>query len=256
MANQTTYYKNRKQIRISIMQTFPDLVRLKREENKASFNKLLLEIVPDIRKYIIKRIKTAIQKNHFPKNKYVPNDFIDQLFIETYDHIEELKVENDFYLWLFKKTNELLEDTILEEEVDEFFFKNIDDCSKPEWDAMQENYSTDGGGDLLMIEELDDMSYNHNDYTLNHVFVENKEKAMIEKIDKDLNTEEIQSHIATVLHNLPLAMRNVFELHTNQHLELEEISHIRNNTLEEVEQLLKDAKKELQVSFFNRYSVN
>jgi DNA-directed RNA polymerase specialized sigma24 family protein len=256
MENQNTYYKIRKELRISIKQTLPNLIKLKKEENKVAFNKLLLEVVPDIRKYIIKRIKTAIQKNHFPKNKYVPNDFIDQLFIETYDHIEELKVENDFYLWLFKKTNELLEDTILEEEFDEFFFKNIDDYSKPEWDAMQENYSTDGGGDLLMIEELDDMSYNHNDYTLNHVFVENKEKAMIEKIDNDLNAEEIQSHIAMVLHNLPLAMRNVFELHTNQHLELEEIAHIRNNTLEEVEQLLKDAKKALQVSFFNRYSVN
>lgn len=238
MENQTTFYKIRKELRITIKQTLPSLIKLKKEENKIAFNKLLLEIVPEIRKYLIKRIKTAIHKNHSLKNKYVPNDFIDQLFIETYDHIENFSNEDEFYVWLYKKTNELLDDAITEDEFDELFFKNIDNYSKPEWDEMQENYSTDGDGDLLMIEELDDMSYSHNnDYTLNHVFVENKEKALIEKIDKDLNTEEIQSHIAMVLHNLPLAMRTVFELHTNQHLELKEIAQIRNNTHEEVEQL-------------------
>ena len=256
MENQTIYYKNRKQIRIAIMQNFHDLIRLKRDENKTEFNKLLLEIIPDMRKYIINRIKTAIQKNHFPKNKYVPDDLINQLFIETYDHIENFSNEDEFYVWLYKKINELLEDTILEEEFDEFFFKNIDGYSKPEWDAMQENYSTDADGDLLMIEELDDMSYKHNDYTLNQVFVENKETALIEKIDKDLKAEDIQNHIAMVLHNLPLEMRTVFELHINQHLELEEIALIKNNTLKYVEQLLKDAKKALQVSFLNRYQSN
>jgi RNA polymerase sigma factor (sigma-70 family) len=209
--------------------------------------------VPDIRKYILKRIKTAIQKNHFPKNKYVPNDFIDQLFIETYDHIENLRNEDEFYVWLYKKTNELLDDAITEEEFDDLFFKNIDDFSKPEWDEMQENFSTDGGGDVLMIEELDDRSYDHNEYTLNHVFIEDREKDLIERIDKNLISEDIERHIAMVLHNLPLAMRTVFELHTNQHLELKEIALIRNTTLEEVEQLLKDAKKALQVSLFNRY---
>ena len=256
MKNNNTYYKVREELRVTIKESLPNLMKLKKEENKTEFNNLLLQLVPNIRRYIIKRIKTAIQKNHFPKNKYLPNDFIGQLFIETYDHIEAFKNEKEFYLWLFKKTNELLEDAIEEEEFDEIFFKNIDDYSKPEWDEMQENYSTDAGGDLLMIEELDDRSYNHNDYTLNHVFVENKEKSLIDKIDKNLNAEEIKNHIAMVLHHLPLPMRTVYELHTDQHLELQEIAQIRNNTLEEVEQLLYKAKKALKMSFSNRYLVN
>ena len=254
MKNNNTYYKVREELRVTIKESLPNLMKLKKEENKTEFNNLLLQLVPNIRRYIIKRIKTAIQKNHFPKNKYLPNDFIGQLFIETYDHIEAFKNEKEFYLWLFKKTNELLEDAIEEEEFDEIFFKNIDDYSKPEWDEMQENYSTDAGGDLLMIEELDDRSYNHNDYTLNHVFIENKEKKWIEKIDKDLSEEDIKKHISMVLHNLPSAMRNVFELFTTQELSLEEIAQIRNNTIKDVEHLLKDAKKALQLSLLNRYT--
>lgn len=246
-------YSQQNQFRVVVENTYVDLLKSKKKNDPIAFNQKLLKILPDVKNYINGRLNTAIKKGHFSRGKYKADDFSDQLFIEIYDHIENLKDEKDFYLWLFKKTNELLEETIVEEEFDELFFKNIDDYSKPEWDAMQENYSTDGGGDLLMIEEMDDRSYNHNDYTLNHVFVEHKEKALIEKIDKGLNVEEIQSHIAMVLHNLPLSICNVFELHNNQHLELEEIAQIKNNTLEEVEKLLKDAKTALQVSFVNKY---
>ncbi|WP_458626065.1 RNA polymerase sigma factor [Winogradskyella sp. PC D3.3] len=119
---------------------------------------------------------------------------------------------------------------------------------------MEENFSTDGGGDYVMIEDLEDRSYNHNDYTLNHVFIEDDEKKLTEKIDSDLSEEQIQNHIKMVLHNLPLPMRSVFELSTQQHFELEEIAKIQNTTIEEVKELLKSAKKALQVSLFNRYA--
>jgi len=256
MQTKVSYFQNKQEFRLFVTNTFPNLIQLKKERDKASFNKLVLKIMPEIRKYVNGRLNTAIKKGHFSKGKYKADDFIDQLFIEIYDNIEEIESDNDFYLWLFKKTNDLLENTIVEEEFNDLFFKNIDDYSKPEWDAMEEKFSTDGGGDLLMIEELDDMSYNHNDYSLNHVFVEDNEKALVAKLDKKLAEEKIKNHIALVLHNLPLAMRNVFELFTNQNLKLEEIAQIRNNKIEEVEQLLKDARKALQVSFFNRYPVD
>jgi RNA polymerase sigma factor (sigma-70 family) len=253
MQSNIPYYQSKIEFRLFVTNTFSNLIILKKEGNQASFNELVLKIMPEIRKYVNGRLNTALKKGHFSKGKYKADDFIDQLFIEIYDNIEAVENEKDFFLWLFKKTNDLLEDVIVKEEFDEFFFKNIDDYSRPEWDEMQEKYSTDGDGDLVMIEELDDMSYNHNDYTLNHVFIEDNEKGLIEKLDKDISHEKIQNHITMVLHNLPLAMRNVFELFTSQHLDLEEIAQIRNSTVNEVEQLLKDAKKAIQVSLFNRY---
>jgi RNA polymerase sigma factor (sigma-70 family) len=256
MQSNLSYYQIKKEFRLFVTNSFPDLIQLKKEGDQASFNALVLEIMPEIRKYINGRLNTAMQKGNFSKGKYKADDFIDQLFIEIYDNIEEVKHEKDFYRWLFEKTNTLLEDTIVEEEFNDYFFKNIDDYSKPEWKEMQEKFSTDGDGDLMMIEELDDQSYNHNNYILNHVFVEDNEKAMIAKIDNHLSTEEVQRHIALVLHNLPLSMRNVFELFTNEHLEIEEIAQIRNNTTQEVEQLLNEAKKALRVSFTNRYTIN
>lgn len=256
MQTNVSYYQTKKEFRLFVTKTFTNLVQLKKEGDQTAFNTLVLKIMPQIRQYVNTQLNTAIRKGHFSKNKYKADDIIDQLFIEIYDHINAVEQAEDFYLWLFKKTNNLLDDIIVEEAFDDFFFKNIDDYTQPEWDEMQEKYSIDGGGDLLMIEELDDMSYNHNDYTLNHVFIENDENDWIKKIDKDLKAEDIQSHIAMVLHNLPVPMRTTFELSTIRHLELEEIAQLQNSTLKEVEQLLEEAKKALQVSFFNRYPTN
>ena len=149
MKTNVSYYQNKKEFRLFVTQSYSQLIQLKKEGDQASFNALVLKIMPQIRQYINTQLNVAIRKGHFSKNKFKADDIIDQLFIEIYDHIEDVKQENDFYVWLFKKTNDLLEDITVEEEFDEFFFKNIDDYTRPEWDEMQEKYSTDGGGDLL-----------------------------------------------------------------------------------------------------------
>jgi len=255
MENQTTYFKIQKELRISVKQTFPELMKLKKEANKVAFNTLLLKIMPSIRSYIIQRMKTAIQKNHFPKNKYVPNDFIDQLFIETYDHIEKFTNENEFYIWLYKKTNELLDDVITEEEFDDLFFKNINDYSKREWDQMEEVFTVESDGDLVMNEELADISYHQNPYTIKDVFIENTESDLIKKIDKTLHQEQVDKHIQFIMHNLPAQTRNVFELYTKQHLTIPEIAEIRNISIIDAKQTLDGARKSLKASLLNRYPI-
>ena len=249
-------YHQKNKFRLISENIYLDLVKAKKEADKKSFNQQLLKIVPEIKKYIRGRLNTAIKKGHFSKEKYKTDDFINQLFIEIYNNIEEVSSEKDFYLWLFKKTNKLLEDTIDEEEFDDYFFKNIDTYSKPEWEAMQEKFSTDGDGDLLMLEELDDSSYNKNDYTLNHVFIENNEEDLIEKLDKDLEEAAINKHIKLVLHNLPLQMRTVFELSTQHYLSVQEISKLQNISIKKVEEILKNTEKALKTSLLHRYNAN
>jgi hypothetical protein len=57
------------------------------------------------------------------------------------------------------------------------------------------------------LKNLDDDSYNHNDYTLNHVFIEGDKNEFIEKIDLELKNDTINRHIQMVLHNLTLPMQ-------------------------------------------------
>lgn len=250
-----TTYENKQEFHLFVEKTYTDLARSKEKDNRKAFNTLLLQILPEVKQYITKKLNTALSKGLVSKNKYNPEGIKNQLFIEAYDHFEEIDGKENLHPWLFKKAEELLDDILTEEEFDDIFFKNIDDYSKPEWEAMEEKFSTDGDGDLVMTDELDDISYNKNDYVLNHVFIEDGKEELIEKLDKQLGKETLKKHRDMVLRQLPLPMRDVFELATEYKFDMEQIANIRNENLEKVQQLLKDARKSLKASFFNRYNI-
>ena len=71
-----------------------------------------------------------------------------------------------------------------------------------------------------------------------------------------MSEKAIDRHVQLVLHNLPLPMRSAFELSAQQHLGLDEIAQIKNTTVNDVENLLKDARKALEISLVNRYVDN
>lgn len=254
MKNTDEFYLHNNEFRITISNTFPNLVQFKQEGKHKAFNNLLLSIIPEVKKYINHRLNTAIHKGHFSKSKYNANDFIDQLFIEIYDHIEEVDNENNFYIWLFKKTNELIDETIVDEEFDDLFFENIEKYTKPEWDQMIEKFSVEADGDLIMKEDLDDVSYHNANYIVNTKFVDDNEKDFIKKLDEKLSKKEIEKHIQLLLYELPTTMQTVFELFTNQLFTFEEISEIIKKDVSDVQKILKQTRGIIHKSLSNRYS--
>jgi DNA-directed RNA polymerase specialized sigma24 family protein len=200
-------------------------------------------------------LNTVLLKGELPSGKYCPDDFMGQLFIEAFDHFNKVEHKEDLYTWLFKKADNLLEDTLVDEEFDEYFFENIDNFSRPEWDTMLENFSADVDGDLVMLEELDDISYRKNDYILNHIFVEDDKKTLIAKLDQKMGDEAVKKQHDMVLNHLPLPKRTVFELATEYHFNLDEIAEIRDQSLQEVQQILENARKSLEISYLNMHFV-
>jgi len=253
MENTIAYYENKKAYHLFVAGTYPDLARLKREDKKAEFNSLLLKVMPEVKRYIIRKLNTAMQKHLIPRGKYKPEDFTDQLFIEVYEHFDEIKTKKDFHPWLFKKADALLDDIMADEEFDTLFLDNIDSYARAEWDSMAEKYSTDGDGDLVMMEELDDISYRKHDHSLKNIFLEDNNKDLMAKLDKDLGRENIRKHTEMVLHHLPMEMRMIFELFTEHQFDVGEISKIQNRTVQEIEQLLEAARKSIKISFYKRF---
>ena len=197
-------------MRVIMKETYSRLVTFKSENNQESFNKELLKILPKIYKYVAKRLNSAVSNGKLNKGMFNPNDFTDQLFIEVYDNLAQIENENELHAFLFKKVDQLLEDSLVEEEFDQVFFDNIDNYSKPEWDAMEEKYIRDGDGDFVMLEELDDSSLNKDNYTLDHVFITDEEKELAEKLDASLNKERIERHMQLVLNKKGIKIKNIY----------------------------------------------
>lgn len=249
------YYESKSGFNVYVASTFSDLKKFRQQNYLASFNNLLLKDLYHVKRYIAKRMATALSKRNLPEGKYKIDDFIDQLFIEVYDNFNEVHNQENLHSWIFMKADKLLEETLVNEEFNEYFLKNIDDYSRPEWDEMEEKFSIDGGGDLVMIDELDDISYPKNDYVLNHVFIEDDKKELMDQLDKDLGKENIKRHTDMVLHYLPLPMRTVFELATEYQFSVSEIAIIRDQSLYEVKQLLENARQSLEASLLKRFQV-
>ncbi|WP_424001009.1 RNA polymerase sigma factor [Maribacter sp. IgM3_T14_3] len=243
-------------IRIIMKETYSKLVSYKRKENRESFNTELLKVLPQIYRYVSKRLNSAIANGKLNKGMFNPSDFTDQLFIEVYDNIDDIKSENELHVFLFKKVDELLEDSLVEEEFDHVFFDNIDTYSKPEWDAMEENYTQDADGDFLLLDEMDDKSLDKSNYSLNHVFITEEEKKLADKLDATLDKERIYNHVQLILDKMNPPMRTVFELFTNEGLTTEEIADIRKTTQEQVEELLASARQLLKNSFEKRFLID
>lgn len=253
MENSTANYKNKKAFHLFVAQSYTDLVQLKREDKKEEFNSLLLKVMPEVKRYIIRKLNIAMSKHLIPRGKYKPEDIMDQLFIEAYDHFDEIENKEDFHPWLFIKADSLLDEIMIDEEFDTLFIDNIDSYAQTEWDAMIEKFSVDGDGDYVMLEELDDISYRRHDYILKNIFLEDSNKDMMAKLDKDLGKENIRKHTEMVLHHLPANMRTVFELFTEHQFEVAEISKILNVEILEIEQLLEDARSSLETTFYKRF---
>ena len=253
MKRTTAYHESRIAFHLFVREAYANLQEFKKEDNKKAFNALLLKVMPEVKRYVAKRLHTALVKGHMPRGKYKPDDFTDQLFIEAYDHFDEIAGEKELHPWLFKKADKLLEDVLVEEEFDNFFFENIDDFAKSEWDTIEEKFSVDGDGDLIPFEELDDVSYRKHDYIAKNIFLEDDKQDKFVKLDMQLGKDAIAKHTEMVLHQLPLHMRTVFELFTEHQFGLPEIAKIRDRTFQEVDQLLEEARSILETSFYNRY---
>ncbi len=234
---------------------FLRLLELQQLGNRAGFREAFKELLPDIQKYIKKRLAMEVRKGKLPAGKYAPEDFIDELYILAYEHIERVEHEDNFREWIFSKMDTLLEDTETDEEFDNYYYKNIDEYTKAEWEEMEEDFSTDGDGDLMLLEEMDDISYNKNDYILNKIFIEDGEGEIIETINQKLSDKIIQNHLEMALSKMPLPAQIAFDLSVNWRFKPEEIASIRSITLAEVDDLLDQALTGLRQSLKNRFSI-
>ena len=231
--------------RIDATKNLGRLKNLKANDNKAGFNELLYQILFPVRKYVEHEIQVAEMNKVIPKSDYQATELMDDLLIKTFDSIEDIDVQQHLLSWLFQQADIMLNDLYVEEEFNAFFNKNIDDLSQLELDAMEELITRDGGGDLILVEELDEMSYSKAEYVLDDIFISNPEKTLISDIDAGLIKEKTERGIAKMIRFLPSKMRSIYNLH-HHGLDASSISFIKripkdhvNTTIHKVRRTLR-----------------
>ena len=231
---------------------FEELKKLKAAGRREAFNEKLLGLLPDVKRYITRGLRLALAKGVISHNKYRPDDFFDQLFLDVYDHLGEVHGKDAFHPWLFGRAEGLLEAMEVEEIFDTFLFENLDDYSRAERAEMDESYSTDGDGDLVMMDELDDISYKSRNYLLRNIFLDDAHENLMAMMETTGGKKQVESQLDTVLFELPPNLRSLFELAYEQGFRPEEIARIKNLEPGQVAHLLETARKQLRITLSER----
>ena len=242
MKNVLHYDQRQAEFHKFVNNQFESLKRLRDEDKGKAFNELLITVLPDIKRYITRGLRIALSKGVISHNKYKPDDLFDQLIIDIWDNLHEVNDKDAFHAWLFKRAEGLLEEMEVEEEFVSYFYDDISAYSRAEQDQMLEEFSTDGDGDLVMIEELDDISYKNHDYLLKNIFLDDSHQEMMALMEQDNAQTKPARLMESALFRLPPNMRSVFELATEQLFTLEDISLIKGNSIEQIEKMLDRAR--------------
>jgi DNA-directed RNA polymerase specialized sigma24 family protein len=229
------------------------LISLKDEGKQAEFNKQLLKVIPEVEKYIARSLIAAVREGFLDERTITVEDVIDQVYIKAYEHLSELKDPELFEAWLKLQAEEVLQEYMDDQEFDHLFFTDLEQYTSKEWKEMEEQYSIDADGDLMMLEEFDDPAYGTSDMTDGQIFSVETEQELNAKIDKDISAERKQRHMELVLGKLSLPMRTIFELEIRNGCSPMEIARLRNMELHEVESQLKTTRDILRRSLLGRF---
>ena len=230
-----------------------ELRAYKKDNNRSYFKDAFMKLMPDIKAYVSKNLKMAERKGVIVKGSYQADDFINDLYLYTYEHIDNISEETDFHSWLFKQADELLNDTFIYENLEESYTEELEGLSESEWQMLEKKFTRDADGDLIMMEELDDPSYPKVNYKAADFFVEDQEEVLIERLDEEISKERMHNHISIVLEKLPVLIQSIFDLKTARGFDLEEIAKIKRMQLSRVNELFQEAQYQIKKSIASRF---
>src|SRR5690606_11216326 len=156
------------------------------EKKHTDLGKKILSVVPQLYPYVKHRMYTLETSGIVPKNMYKVNGIIDDAILKFYELYEKSGEEamdlQDIKLKLFKLVNERLSELRKNESWHLDTLSTSDILSK-ELDLLEEKFKLGLHEDLIMDEELDDISYHQNDDQKEKFLYDDAEQNIIKTLD-------------------------------------------------------------------------
>lgn len=220
------------------------------EKSAIDISKSLLKAIPMVIPFVRHRLHTAEITGVIPINMYKNNDIIDDAILDLYADIKDKpQTEGSIKLKLFEMVNARLEQLYKNES---FHQKTMStkNMLENELDLLDEKFEMDLDEDLLMPEELDDISYHQKDKNKPEFLYADAEDNIIRALKiNDLRNEMSPTRrraLNKIYNWLPMQTLNVFDLYVFGKLNFDEIANIKNITAKEVENVITYVQKNIR----------
>ena len=214
------------------------------------YEKKVLAAVLQVHPYVAHRLYTAETTGIVPRNMYKSSGIIDDAIVRLYE-INEDEIENKskLKLKLFSLVSEILDELFDKEEFHKYTLSTSQILSK-ELEQLEEKFEIDLDNDLLMSDELDDISYHQDDDKKPSMLYDDAEKNIITALEVlDLRSglsEEKRKALNKIYNWLPIETSNILDLFVFGKLSYKEIGKIKNLDTYEVKNTIRLVSKNLR----------
>lgn len=240
-----------KNFRIHVEHYYERLEKYKSENDQRAFYATFVSIIPELRKYLGTRLAAMIHQGHFPHNFYKEDDFVDDLFISIYENFESLESEEDFYMYLFSEMDAILKTVERKEHNLHQPLEDIETYAKVERDRLREKITAQLDGDLILQQELDDISYAQNESAYTTIFEEDSMKMIEDHLDRNHTHSLSSEQVDQLILKLPQSVRNIATLYIHFHLNIPEIVKVTQLSHKEVTSIINEIKSLIQKELLN-----
>jgi len=217
----------------------------KLKDYHTDFGRKVITILRKVRPYVKHRLYTAETTGIVPRNMYDTTGIIDDAVVKLYEDYEG-KIENpsELKLKLFKLIS-LRIDKLFKKEAFHKYTLSTSQILEKELEMLEEKITVDADNDLMMNEDLDDISYHQNNGNQPALFYDETEKSILRTLEihderEDIN-EEKRNALNKVYSWLPYETSNIVDLLVFGKLKYKEIAMIKNINVIEVKKSVQAA---------------
>lgn len=209
------------------------------------FGKKLLAVVPHLHPYVKHRIYIAESTGILPRNMYCSSGLIDDAIVKLY-HDDQLDIAMDklsLELQLFRIADHLIDELYQKEgwhqrSISTNYFL------KEELNKLEEYYTSAGDNELIMTDELNDISYHQNQENKQLFIYDDTDSAILKLIASEDSSENKKQKLLGKFYSwLPLETSKIIDLFVFGKLNFEEIARIKDMTANEVKEVIIDVRK-------------
>lgn len=217
-----------------------DLKKAKSSKNKLKFKKHINRMLPALRNYIARRLNMAHSTGLMGKYGIAPEEVIDVVYLTLFDRFEQMQISiTDLVTWVYQVVDEVLDEQLKEKAFEDEHLVYLQKIEDLELSGLEEKFFADAEGELIMGEELDDVSYQQKLYNPTDFLQDNETLEFIEAQLSEYDKIKLHDKIQKLLLSMAEEDRTIFDLFWIVGLSMKQISRIKNISLSQVEEILK-----------------
>lgn len=226
------------------------LHRHKDENDFEQFYNKIASMVPDLKKFTTRSLLAAEGQGTIDRGFYNAEGILDEIYLEVFKDFNDIKDEERLKIILFSKAVQKIEEKkIIEQETPDYL--PTEKMLQEELDRLDEEFTTDADGDLILNTELDDISYKQPRQRPSNVLLDRSlEQQLIKKLDMDdtlLPSLERRTLFGALYNFIPTRSKSVLELYAFGNRNIHDISEILEVPEEVVDRIMDKLKERFRL---------